>query len=343
MKIGISIGYGTANFQVPLKRILRAEELGYDSVWASETYSTDAFTPLAYIAAHTKKIKLGTGIAAISARSPAATAMTAMTIDAMAGGGRMIVGLGTSGPQIVEGWHGQPWGKPNTRLRDYVAIMKKVFRREGPVAHDGKEIQLPYVGPGSSGMGKPLKSILPAANVPIYLGTDTELNVRMTAEVADGWLSQHFVPGDMKYWGPIIQEGLAKRTDGKTLKDFELRGAAYVRINNDVRAALDSFKPSIALYAGGMGAKGKNFHKDAMIRHGFKDAAERIQELFLAGRKDEAAAAVPDEYVDNEALIGPPERIRERWKRWLDSGLTSLAILSPDDESVELIAKMDRG
>jgi F420-dependent oxidoreductase-like protein len=343
MKLGLSIGYGQAKYELPIKKIIRAEELGYDSVWTAETYSTDAMTPLAFIAAHTKKIKLGTGIAAISARSPANAAMCAMTIDSLAGGGRMIVGLGTSGPQIVEGWHGQPWGKPNHRLRDYVAIMKKIFKREGNVAHDGKEYQLPYTGPGSSGLGKPLKSILHAMDIPIVLGTDTPINVRMTAEVADGWLTQHFVPGDMAHWQPILEEGIAKRTDGKKLKDLEIRGNAFVRINNDVQSALNAFKPGIALYTGGMGAKGKNFHKDAMIRHGYKDAAERIQELFLAGRKYEAAAAVPDDYVDNEALVGPPERIKERWKRWLDSGVTSMAILSPDDEAMELMAKIARG
>lgn len=345
MKLGISIGHAGAKLELPIKRVLRAEELGFDSVWASETYSSDALTPLAYIAALTKKIRLGTGIAQLAARPPANFAMAAQTIDAMAGGDRMIVGLGVSGPQIVEGWYGQPWGKPNTRLRDYVAIMKKILKREGPVSHDGKEIALPYTGPGAIGLGKPLKSIMHGnPDIPIMLGTATPLNVRMTAEVADGWLTMHMTPENLRdKYLPIIKEGLAKRTDGKTLKDFDIRGTMAVYINKDVRAALDALKPGVALYAGGMGAKSKNFHKDALIERGFGDAAERIQELFLAGRKEEAAAAVPDEYIDDENLIGSPERIKERWQRWLDSDITSCCFTGVSDEVVELMGKIGRG
>ena len=344
MKLGLSIGYAGAKLELPIKRILRAEELGFDSVWSAETYSSDAITPLAYIAALTKKIKLGTGIAQLAARTPANLAMCAQTIDAMAGGNRMIVGLGVSGPQIVEGWYGQPWGKPNTRIRDYVAIMKKILKREGPVSHEGKEISLPYTGPGSSGLGKPLKSIMHGnPNIPILLGTATPANIRMTGEIADGWLSMHLAPDSMKKFRPLLEEGLAKRTDGKTLKDFEIRASLSVEITADVRKALDAVKPMIALYAGGMGAKDKNFHKDAMVQRGFADAAERIQELYLAGRKVEAAAAVPDEYVDDEALIGPPERIKERWKLWLDSGVTTVSFTNGSDEVVELMGKIGHG
>lgn len=345
MKLGISIGHAGARMQLPIGQILRAEELGYDAVWASETYSSDAITPLAYIGALTRRIRLGTGIAQLAARTPANLAMCAQTIDAMCGEGRMIVGLGVSGPQIVEGWYGQPWGKPNTRIRDYVAIMKQIWRREGPVAHDGQEIQLPYAGPGATGLGKPLKSILHGnPNIPVWLGTATPGNVRMTAEIADGWLAMHLAPDSYRTrYKALIEEGLARRTDGRTLADFEVRGAVGIQIVDDVRTALDAMKPGVALYTGGMGAKSKNFHKEAMIERGFGEAAERIQELFLAGRKDEAAAAVPDAYIDDEALIGPPARIRERWRRWLDSGLTSMALLNPSDEAVELMAKIREG
>ena len=345
MKLGISIGYAGAKLELPMKRILRAEELGFDSVWTAETYSSDALTPLAYIAALTKKIRLATGIVQLAARPPANLAMCAQTIDALAGGNRMMIGLGVSGPQIVEGWYGQPWGKPNTRIRDYVAIVKKILKREGPVSHEGKEISLPYKGPGSIGLGKPLKSIMHGnPNIPILLGTATPTNIRMTAEIADGWLTMHLAPESLKkQYLPILQEGFAKRTDGKTLKDFEIRGSLAVYINNDVRAALDALKPGIALYAGGMGAKDKNFHKDAMVDRGFADAAERIQELYLAGRKEEAAAAVPDEYVDDENLVGSPERIKERWKRWLDSGITSCCFIGASDEVVELMGKIGKG
>jgi len=340
MKLGISVGYGGAEMTLPIKRVQRAEELGFDSVWTSETYGPDAITPLAYIAALTKRIRLGTSVAQIAARTPANLAMCAQTIDAMAGGNRMIVGLGVSGPQIVEGWYGQPWGKPNARIRDYVAIMKKIFRREGPVSHDGQEISLPYKGPGSSGLGKPLKSILHGnPNIPIFLGTSTPANIRMTAEIADGWSTMHLGPTSLKQYLPIINEGLAKRADGKTLKDFEIKAGLAVHLNNNVKEALDAVKPMIALYAGGMGAKGKNFHKDAMVARGFGDAAARIQELYLAGRKEEAAATVPDEYVDDEALVGPPARIRERWKPWLDSGMTMMTFLLPDDEALEILGE----
>ena len=344
MKLGISIAHAGASMHVPIARIRRAEELGFDSVWSSETYSSDAITPLAFIGAQTKTIRLGTAIAQLAARTPANLAMCAQTIDAMCGEGRMIVGLGVSGPQIVEGWYGQPWGKPNTRIRDYVAIMKKIWKREGPVSHDGKEIQLPYTGPGSSGLGKPLKSILHGnPNIPVMLGTATPINIRMTAEIADGWISMHLAPDSYRTkYKALIEEGLAKRTDGRTRKDFDVRASLSVKIVDDVRAALDALKPAVALYAGGMGAKSKNFHKDAMVDRGFGEAAERIQELFLAGRKEEAAAAVPDEYIDDEALIGPPARIEERWKLWRDSGVDSVCFTSADDDVVELMGRIGR-
>ena len=345
MKLGISIGFGgSAKFELPMQRVLRAEELGFDSVWSAETYGSDAMSPLAYIAALTKKIRLGTGIVQLAARTPTNLAMSAQTIDALAGGDRMIIGLGVSGPQIVEGWYGQPWGKPNARLRDAVAIVKKVLRREGPVVHDGKEISLPYKGPGSSGLAKPLKSIMHGnPNIPVFLGTSTPVNVRMTAEVADGWIGMHLAPDSLKKkYLPIIQEGLAKRTDGKTLKDFEIRTSVGVQIASDVNQALSAMKPMVALFVGGMGAKDKNFHKDAMVDRGYPQAAQRIQELFLAGRKDEAAAAVPDEYLDDENLIGPPARIAERWKRWQDSGITMMCFTSASDEVVELMGKVAR-
>jgi len=341
MKLGIGIGYSGAKMELPLRLVQRAEELGYDSVWTAETYGSDAITPLAYMGALTKRIKLATGIVQLAARTPANLAMCAQTIDAMAGEGRVILGIGVSGPQIVEGWYGQPWGKPNTRLRDYVAIIKKILKREGPVSHEGKEIQLPYRGPGSTGLGKPLKSILHGnAAIPVLLGTSTPTNIRMTAEIADGWMSMSWGPNGMKQYRDLLNEGLARRQDGVKLSNFHIQGAVSVSITDDVRKAIDALKPGIALYVGGMGAKDKNFHKDNMAAAGFGDAANRIQELYLAGKKEEAAAAVPDEYVDSNQLVGPPERIKQRWHAWADSGANGITLSRASLEVVELMAKI---
>ncbi len=337
MKLGISIGYSGAELRLPMERILLAERLGYDSIWTAEAYGSDAVTPLAFIAAHTKRIRLGTGIMQLAARTPAMCAMQSATVDALAGGNRFIAGIGVSGPQIVEGWYGQPWGKPNTRIRDYVAIMRKIFEREEPVSHAGKEIALPYTGEGSMGIGKPLKSILHMnPNLPIWLGTGTEANTKMTAEIADGWLPLGFVPGSMKTYRPWLDEGF--RRAGKSGRDFEIQAGCTVRITDNVADAFRRMKPNIALYVGGMGHKNKNFHNDMMVRRGYGDAAKAIQEMFLSGRKGEAIEAVPDEYCDEMSLVGTPARIRDRFRAWEDSGATGLTINTDQDEALELMA-----
>ncbi len=343
MKLGIDLGYSGAKIALPMDKILKAEELGFDSVWTAESYGSDAFTPLAFIAARTRRIRLATGIAQLAARTPANCAMTAQTLDALAGEGRVIVGLGVSGPQIVEGWYGQPWGKPTQRIRDYVAILRKIWRREAPVSHDGEEISLPYTGPGATGLGKPLKSILhgnPA--IPVMLGTSTPGNIRLTGEIADGWLSMHVTPALLPKHLAQLDEGIARRRDGKMLKDLEIVANAQLILTDDVRSALDRMKPAVALYVGGMGARQKNFHKDAMAARGFAAEADRIQELFLAGRKEEATATVPDAYVDESALVGPAERIAERFRCWRDSGVTLLQLGNPEIEAMEVIAGIAR-
>ncbi|MDB5446434.1 MAG: 5,10-methylenetetrahydromethanopterin reductase, partial [Phenylobacterium sp.] len=275
MKLALAIGPGDPEYSLPIPLILKAEALGFDSVWTAETYGADAITPLAYIAALTKRIRLGTSIAQLDARTPANLAMCAQTIDRLAGEGRMIVGLGVSGPQIVEGWYGRPWGKPNTRMRDTVAILRKIWRREH-VAHAGKEIALPYTGEGAIGLGKPLKSAIHGnPDIPIYLGTQTPLNVKMTGEIADGWLGFHLVPANVKHYTAMLEEGLARRTDGRTLKDLDISALVGVLPGDDVKALLQAPKPHIALFAGGMGARSMNFHKDAMIQRGYGEAAER--------------------------------------------------------------------
>jgi F420-dependent oxidoreductase-like protein len=340
VKLALDIGYSGARMALPMEKILLAEKLGFDSLWTAEAYGSDAITPLAYVGALTRKLRLATGIAQLAARTPANLAMTAQTLDALAGEGRMIVGLGVSGPQIVEGWYGQPWGNPADRIRDYVAIMKKIWRREAPVTHDGPEIQLPYTGPGSTGLGKPLKSILHGnPNIPVMLGTSTPGNIRLTGEIADGWLSMHVTPEMLPAKLKTLGEGLAKRADGKTLKDLEIVANLGVVIAEDVRAAMLNDRKMIALYVGGMGAKEQNFHKKAMVERGFAAEAERIQELFLAGRKQEAEEAVPDEYLDQGALYGPPTRIKARFGAWRDAGFTTLRIYARK-EALELLAKL---
>ena len=343
MKLGLSLGYSGAHLALPVDLVQRAEKLGYDSVWTAEAYGTDAITPLAYLAAKTERIKLGTAIMQLAARTPANAAMSAATVDALAGGGRFIAGIGVSGPQIVEGWYGQPWGRPYWRIKDYVSIMRKVFARDAPVAHEGSEISLPYTGPGALGVGKPLRSILHMnPDIPIYLGTGNEATVRLTAEIADGWLPLGLVPGSLSEYLPWLEEGFRRAGNGKSLKNFEIQGSVHVEVSDDVKASLDKMKPEVALYVGGMGHKDKNFHKDIMVRRGFKDAADRIQELYLAKRKDEAATAVPDEWVDLKSLVGPPARIKQRYKAWEDMGLTGLTVRSKQPQAVDVMADAAR-
>jgi F420-dependent oxidoreductase-like protein len=261
----------------------------------------------------------------------------------MAGGGRFIAGIGVSGPQIVEGWYGQPWGRPYYRMKDYVAIMRKIFAREAPVTHDGKEISLPYAGPGASGLAKPLKSILHMnPDIPIYLATGSETTVKLTAEIADGWLPMGFVPGAMEEYRPWLEEGFRRAGNGKGFRDFTIQASVHVEVENDVKAALQRLKPEVALYVGGMGHKTKNFHNDIMVRRGFGDAAKRIQELYLAKRKDEAIAAVPDEWVDHKSLVGPAARIKQRYRAWEDSGADSLSVRSRQPEAIEVMAQAAR-
>jgi F420-dependent oxidoreductase-like protein len=340
MKLGLSIGYSGGEMRLPVEKVQLAERLGYDTVWTAEAYGSDALSPLAYLAAKTERIRLGTGIIQLAGRTPANAAMTVATIDALAGGNRVICGIGVSGPQIVEGWYGQPWGKPYYRLKDYVTIMKKIFAREEPVVHEGKEISLPYVGEGGLGVGKPLKSILHMnPDIPIWLGTGMESTVRMTAEIADGWLPLGLVPETCEIYEPWIEEGLAKAD--KDRSQFEVQGGAAVIVTEDVKTAMNRLKPNIALYVGGMGHKNKNFHKEMMIRRGFGEAAERIQELYLAKNKREAIEAVPDEFVDQGALIGDKVRIQKRFRDWEDSGITGFTV-SGNEEALRLMAELAR-
>ena len=342
MKLGLMLGYSGAEMNLPVELVQRAEALGFDSVWTAEAYGSDATSPLAYLAAVTGRIRLGTSIMQLAGRTPAMAAMQAATIDALAGGDRFIAGLGVSGPQIVEGWYGQPWGKPYWRIRDYVSIMRKVFAREEGLTHEGKEISLPYQGEGAMGLGKPLKSILHMnPRIPIWLGTGSESNVRLTAEIADGWFPMAFVPGMMDLYRPWLEEGFRRAGHGKSLADFEIQPGVSLALTDDVEAALARMKPGIALYVGGMGHPKLNFHKKRMTREGWGEAADRIHELFQAGRRQEAIDAVPDEYVDEGGLYGPVERIRERWRSdWEDMPFTGVTVRTHQDEALELMADL---
>jgi F420-dependent oxidoreductase-like protein len=340
VKLGLSIGYSGGNVSIPIDRIQEAEQLGYDSVWTAEAYGSDAVTPLAYIAAKTSRIKLGTGIMQIAARTPAMCGMTMATLDALAGGGRVLVGLGLSGPQVIEGWHGMPYDKPLARLREYVDILRQIWAREKPVALDGKAYQLPYHGPGATGLGKPLKSILHTQRLPIYLATMQPNSIRLTAEIADGWLPIWFSPQRMDLFRADIEEGFKRAGNGKSWKDFDIAAGCTVILGDDVKACLAQIKPTLALYVGGMGAKNKNFHNEMASKYGYGEVAAKIQELYLSGRKAEATELVPDELCDEMSLCGPEARIRQRYKAWAECGATTMLIQTGQREAMQLMAEI---
>lgn len=339
MKLGINIGYSGAEMSVPMDLVRSVEALGYDSVWTAEAYGSDAITPLAYIAALTTRIKLGTAILQVPARTPAMCAMTMSTLDALSGG-RVLVGLGLSGPQVVEGWHGVPYGKPAARMREYVEILRAIWERAEPVSYHGEEYQMPYASPGATGLGKPLKSILHGRQLPVYLATMGPVNIRTTAELADGWLPIWFSPQRMGMFRPHLEEGFRRAGGGKTWKDFDIVAGCTVAVGDNVKMLLAMQKPMLALYMGGMGAREKNFHNEMAVKYGYGDAAARIQELYLAGRKAEAADAVPDELCDEMSLVGPVERISERYRAWEDAGVTTMLVQARQPEAIKLMADL---
>ncbi|MFN8616085.1 MAG: LLM class F420-dependent oxidoreductase [Dehalococcoidia bacterium] len=337
MKLATGIGYSGASMRIDMDFVHEVERLGYDSIWTAEAYGSDAVTPLAYIAALTTRIKLGTSIMQIPGRTPAMCAMTMSTLDAISGG-RALVGLGLSGPQVVEGWHGVPYGKPAARTREYVEILRKIWAREEPVEYHGQEYQLPYTGPGATGLGKPLKSILHGRQLPVYLATMGPINIRNTAELADGWLPIWFSPKRMDLFRPSLEEGFKRAGNGKSYKDFDIAAGCTIAIGDDVKALLAMQKPNLALYMGGMGAKEKNFHNEMAVKYGYGEAAAKIQELYLSGRKQEATDAVPDELVDEMSLVGPVARITDRYRVWEDAGVTTMMVQSRQREALTLMA-----
>lgn len=318
LSLGLQLGYWGAlppgNAHIELAQ--EAERLGYDSVWCAESWGNDVFTPLAWIGAHTKKLRLGTAVAQLSARTPTACAMATMALDHLSGG-RMILGLGVSGPQVVEGWYGQPYDKPVTRTREYVEIIRKVLARKEPVTSDGEFYPLPY--PGGWNMGKPLKCITHPlrADVPIFIGAEGPKNVTQTAQIADGWLPLYYSP----YRQEVYAEQLKDAKPG-----FEIAPLVMANINDDLEQALYPVKAMLGFYIGGMGSAKRNFHKELMARMGYPDEADEVQRLFMAGRRDDAVAAVPDKFADEISLCGPRDRIREKIKDWENSPVTSLLV-----------------
>ena len=322
MQLALNLSY--AGTSIDMTKILEAERLGYASVWTAEAYGTDAVAPAAWIAARTEKIHVGTGIMQIPARTPAMTAMTAMTLDGLSGG-RFRLGLGVSGPQVVEGWHGQPFGKPLAKTREYVEIVRAILRREKPVEFGGEYYQIPYKGADATGLGKPLRSILHGrADLPIYLAAVGPKNVALAAEIADGWIPVFFSARRAAMFREWLAEGFKAR--GGAPARFDVMPMVSVVVGDDVAACRAAVKPRVALYVGGMGARGRNFYNDIARRYGYEETAKKVQDLYLAGRKPEAEAAVPDALVDEVALCGPRERIRELVSEWRSSGVTTLMV-----------------
>ena len=328
MKLGLQLGYwGASPPPDALEKVIDAEKLGFDAVFTAEAWGSDAFTPLAWYGSHTSRIRLGTSIVQLSARTPTATAMAALTLDHLSGG-RHILGLGLSGPQVVEGWYGQPFARPLARTREYVEIVRQVLAREAPVISDGPHYPLPYRGEGSVGLGKALKPIVHPlrADVPIWLGAEGPKNIAMTAEIADGWLPIYYAPRVADTYRSWLAEGFARPGARRTADDFEIASNCTIVVTDDPDKVLDEMKPMVGFYIGGMGAKEVNFHKDVFSRMGYEKEADQIQDLFFEGRRDEAIGAVPREMVADISLVGPAARIRDGVAEWEAAGVTMLVV-----------------
>jgi len=338
MKLGLLVG--AAGPRLNIDFILEAEKLGFDSVWTGEAYGSDAVTPLAWIGSRTSKIKLGAAILQMPARTPAMTAMTAMTLDALSGG-RFILGVGPSGPQVAEGWHGVAYGKPIPRTREYVSIVRKILEREAPLQHQGEYYQIPYIGPDATGLGKPLKSILHGRpDMKIYMASISPNGIACAGEVADGNLPIWMNPEKPQLFIPHLERGFAKTNTKKSLADFDLAPFVTCVVGNDLEKCRLPVKENLALYIGGMGARNANFYNDYTKRMGYEEAAKKIQDLYLSGKKAEAVALVPDKLVDEVALVGTRERISDRLQAWKASPATSLLIGTSQLEALRLLAEL---
>jgi F420-dependent oxidoreductase-like protein len=330
VNLGLVVGYWPPSGPPPdaVDQIATAEALGFESIWTAEAYGSDCFTPLAWWGAATQRIKLGTSITQISARTPASTAMTAITLDHLSGG-RLILGLGVSGPQVVEGWYGQDYARPLARTREYVEIVRRIVARDDPVEYHGEHYSMPF--PGGTGLGKPLKSIVRPlrTDIPIYLGAEGPRNVALTAEIGDGWLPMFFSPRADEFYRRALAEGFARPGARRTADDFEVACVVPVVPGDDVEACADFLRPNLALYIGGMGARDRNFHKDVFVRLGYEAECDRIQQAYLEGHKADAAAAVTTPMVEDVYLVGPPAKIRDDLERWRATCVTTLLVAGP--------------
>lgn len=342
LRLGILLRYkGSAPLDMDI--VLEAERLGFDSVWSGESYSTDAVTPIAWVLSRTTRIKAGTGIMQMPGRSPACAAMTAMTLQALSGN-RFLMGIGPSGPQVAEGWHGERFGKPITRTKEYISIVREILDRQRPLKHLGEHYRIPYDGPGATGLGKPLKSILhPDPNLKLYTAAITPAGLRAAGEIADGTLPIWMIPERPHPVTEPVLEGMARSPLPKTLGEFDIGVHVRVCMGDDLEACRDALRPELALYIGGMGARDKNFYNDYMKRLGFEEAAAEIQNRFLTGDRKGAAAAVPDSFVDATCLVGPADRIRERMVAWKeaarDGSVGTMLVPADDPATLRLIAE----
>ncbi len=345
MKLGLQLGYwGAQPPQGVGELVAAAEDAGFDAIFTAEAWGSDAFTPLAWWGRETSRVRLGTSIVQMSGRTPASIAMHALTLDHLTNG-RVILGMGVSGPQVVEGWYGVPFEKPLARTREVVSIIRKVLAREGAVTNDGPHHPLPYNGPGSVGLGKPLKPIVHPlrADLPIWLGAEGPKNVAQTAEIADGWIPIFYTPKSAGMYQPWLDEGFARPGARRTRDDFEIAATCHLQIVADAaekQAVIDGMKPIVALYMGGMGAKDQNFHKNVFERMGYAAITDQVQELFLAGKRDDATALIPDELVDDMHIIGTVGEVRERVAQWEETGVTTLLLSCRSAGEIRQVAEV---
>ena len=341
MRLGLNIAYWGADAGLDMDLVLEAERLGYDSVWAAEAWGSDAVTVLSWIAARTERISVGSAILQMPARTPAMTAMTAVTLNEMSGG-RFRLGLGLSGPQVVEGWHGVPYGRPLGKTREYVSIVRDIVARRGPLEHDGDHYQIPYAGPDATGLGKPLRLIThPTQPLLIYLASIGPKNVRLTAEIADGWLPVLYSPEQAgAVFGPLLADGFAASGEPDKATRFDVAPSVGALINDDVDRARNAMRSQLALYIGGMGSRGRNFYNDLACRYGYDAAAAEIQDHYLAGKPFAAASAIPTELIDEVCLVGTRAMVADRLAAWRDSGVTTLNVSSTDLPTLRTLAEL---